>query len=269
MEIKSQRQLQHAYLRVRNGKNKEPCGSRLDRPLVLRQRKARHHVVHDLVRDDLVSVRAGHRALLPVGGRELGPHEGAVRLLPHDGVLRVALVPAAKPGGRRHAPVVGRHVVGEAEVHDAREEFLVLRRVVLCQLHELLFEQLHAVRLVRAAHQPRLLELVAVDRAPGDRLQVLQAAVKGDPAVHALVAEDNGDLVQLHEVARDGHGPALVATVCAKGVQLVPQQRVIVRAQVDGRHGLARLASVQIFQVLRHCSFLTTTNQRGNEYTKC
>lgn len=72
--------------------------------------------------------------------------------------------------------------------------------------------------------------------------------------VHALVAEDYRHVVQLHKVARDGHGPALVTAVGAVGAELVPEQGVVVGPQVDERGGGARWCPFLIVEVLGHGS---------------
>lgn len=72
--------------------------------------------------------------------------------------------------------------------------------------------------------------------------------------MNALITEDNGHLVKLHEVPRHRHRPALVATVSTKGVQFVPQQGVVIGAKIDGRVGPIRrvAAALEISKILCH-----------------
>ncbi|GET92887.1 hypothetical protein, conserved [Leishmania tarentolae] len=193
------------------------------RALFLRQRKSRHHVMHNLIRYELVAVGAGHCTLLPVRRRELRAHEGAVGLPPHDRVRWVLLIPSAKSLRRCQIPVEGWHVVGNSKIQNAREELLVLCCVVLRQLHELVLQKLQAVRLVCPAYHPRLLKFVAVHGTPSHRLQVPHAAVEWNPAVHTMITVDDRHLIQFHEVAGHRHWTTLVTTISTERIQLVPQ----------------------------------------------
>lgn len=187
--------------------------------------------------------------------RELASHHGTIGLAIHERILRIELVHTSKTrrGGTKPEPTRVR--VGGRNVLRVGEEALVLLGVVLRQLHEALLQQLRAVAFEHAAFLPGRLELVALGLAHHHGSNGADALDEGQHAVRAVVAEEDGDGVELEGVAREGHGAALVGAVRAEGIEHVPEERVVVRAEVDGRHGVAGLATFKILDVFRHFFF--------------